>query len=85
MKHFGFSHFALRPSNFLTPFEKLHFALVTFGRGESAERSEVAALAGLRIYFAGIQSELARSQFCDHKTFPVSGALDAVSSSISSE
>ena len=39
--------------------EVLHGALVFFGRGARRERAEVSPLAGLRIYFARIETILA--------------------------
>lgn len=46
--------------------EKLHRALVRFGRGAGLEGSEVAALAGPGIGLARVQPEFAGGQFADH-------------------
>jgi hypothetical protein len=48
------------------PFEILHGALVLFRRLPRFEGAEIAALAGLRIYFPGIEPVFAGLQFADH-------------------
>src|SRR5258705_11915909 len=49
------------------PFEILHGTLVLFRRRARFEGSEVAAFAGFRVYFAGIEPVFARLQFSDHR------------------
>src|ERR1044072_8516381 len=48
------------------PLEVLHVALVLFRRCTRLEGAEVAALAGFRVDFAGIEPVFARLQFSDH-------------------
>ena len=48
------------------PFEILHGALVLLGGGAAVEGTEIAASAGLRIYFARIEPVFAGRQFADH-------------------
>jgi hypothetical protein len=50
----------------LVPLEILHVALVLFRSLPRSEGAEVAALAGLRIYFSGIEPVFAGLQFADH-------------------
>jgi hypothetical protein len=48
------------------PLEILHGALVFFCRRARLEGAEVAALAGFRIYFSGIEPVFAGLQFADY-------------------
>src|SRR6185437_1732098 len=50
------------------PLEILHFALVLLGRRARLERSEIAALAGVRIGLARIEPVLASFEFADHRS-----------------
>src|SRR5205085_5526543 len=49
------------------PLEILHRALVLFRRRAGFEGAKVAALAGFRVDFAGIEPVFARLQFSDHR------------------
>ena len=46
--------------------EELDRALVLFGGGPGLERPEVAALAGLRVFLAGVEAVFAGLEFADH-------------------
>jgi hypothetical protein len=59
-----------RATQQLMPLEILHVPLVLFRRGARFEGAEIAALAGFRIHFSGIEPIFARSQFSDHGTKP---------------
>ena len=50
----------------LVTFEILDVALMFLRRGKAVERSEIAALAGLGVFLAGIETVFAGSQFADH-------------------
>src|SRR5450755_1222852 len=50
------------------PLEILHVSLVFFRSRARFEGAEIAALAGLRIHFSGIEPIFARLQFSDHGT-----------------
>src|ERR1700687_408903 len=52
----------------LMPLEILHVPLVLFRRRARFEGAEIAALAGFRIHFSGIEPIFARLQFSDHGT-----------------
>jgi hypothetical protein len=54
------------PTNKSTTLEVLHGFLVFRCRSASLECAEIPALSGLRIFLAGIQSILTRSEFPDH-------------------
>src|ERR1041385_8465895 len=56
------------------PFEKLHRALVLLRGGAASERAEVAAPAGARISFAGVEPVAARLELSNHGEF--SAGLD---------
>jgi hypothetical protein len=57
-------------------FEILDRAFVLFSFVPRAERAKIAALAGLEIYFFGVQAVLARFHFADHAAPP--NSLDAM-------
>jgi alkanesulfonate monooxygenase SsuD/methylene tetrahydromethanopterin reductase-like flavin-dependent oxidoreductase (luciferase family) len=48
------------------PFEILHRAFVLLGGGAGSEGAEIAAAAGLGIYFSRVEPVLAGRQFADH-------------------
>jgi hypothetical protein len=48
------------------PLEELHRALVLLRRSARLERTEIPALAGLRILLAGVEPVLARAEFANH-------------------
>jgi hypothetical protein len=47
-------------------FKILHFAFVLFGRGSSAERSQVPSFAAARVPLARVKAVLARRDLSDH-------------------
>jgi hypothetical protein len=59
------------------PLEILHGALVLFSGRARFEGAEIAALAGLRVHFSGIEPVFARRQLSDHGT----GLIDTAISS----
>ena len=48
------------------PFEILHFPLVLLSRRAASKRPQIAALAGLRVCLAGIETVLTGFQFSNH-------------------
>jgi hypothetical protein len=54
----------------LMAFKVLHRALMRFGLLNRRKSSQVAAFAGLRIFFPRVQTVLARLQLPDHRVTP---------------
>jgi len=48
-------------------FEVFDFAFVLFGGGAGFEGAEVAAFAGVGVFLAGVEAELAGGEFADHE------------------
>src|SRR6516162_834922 len=59
------------------PLEILYSALVSLCRSMGGKRAEIAPLAGLWIYFAGIKTVLAGRKLADHRRLPLAFLLRA--------